>query len=133
MVSDHPVAIANVTRGTRLADAARAAHGPWQRFVGLMGRAALPLGGGLVFAPCRGLHTWFMRFPIDLVYVRRDNGEGLHGTVVRLCPALRPFRIAPERSDLAVELPAGTIARTGTAVGDRIALQPAAAQPRIEG
>ncbi len=126
MTSDGAIAIANATRGTTLADAAGYARGPWRRLIGLLGRAALPAGAGLIFAPCTGLHTWFMRFPIDLVYIQLGDGDGREGVVVRTMAGLRPFRVAPGRADLVVELPAGTIARTTTTVGDRIVLRPAA-------
>lgn len=114
-----PIAISNVTRATILADRAEYARGPWRRFVGLMGREAFPAGSALIFAPCTGVHTAFMRFPIDLVYIRRAT-EGQGGTVVRLRECLRPFRIAPMWADMVVELPAGTIARTATEVGDQL-------------
>lgn len=125
MTSDGSIAIVNATRGTTLADAARCACGLGRRLIGLMGLAALPTGAGLILAPCTGLHTWFMRFSIDLVYVQLDDVEGRDGVVVRTKTGLRPFRVAPARADLVVELPVGTIARTTTAVGDRIVLRPA--------
>jgi len=116
------VAVINLTRGTTLADAAEYARGPWRRCIGLLGRAALPIGEGLIFTPCMGLHTIGMRFPIDLVYIRREESHGQNGVVVRLRANLPPCRVALTYAELAVELPAGTIARTVTSVGDQIGL-----------
>ena len=125
MASNGVIVVVNLTRGRILAGDGRQARGPWQRFVGLLGRAALPTSAGLILAPCTGIHTLFMRFPLDLVYAQLDADDRSGGTVVRLQANLRPFRLAPARADLVVELPAGTIARTTTAVGDRIVLRPA--------
>ena len=119
------VAIVNLTRGTILADAAEHARGPVRRGIGLLGRAALPAGEGLIFTPCTGLHTIGMRFPLDLVYLRCEEPTGRGAVVVRLRANLRPCRIALARADLVLELPAGTINSTGTAVGDEIGLRPA--------
>lgn len=116
------IAIINLTRDTILADTVEYARGPWRRGVGLLGRAALHDGEGLMFAPCTGLHTIGMRFPIDVVYLRLDEAGGKIAVVARLRSDLRPFRVALAVADLAIELPAGTIARTTTAVGDKIGL-----------
>ena len=116
------IVVVNLTRGTTLADRAEYARGPWRRLVGLLGRATLASGEGLIFAPCTGLHTIGMRFPIDLVYLRRAESGGKGAVVVRLIANLRPFRFAPARAELALELPAGAIARSATAIGDEIAL-----------
>ncbi len=118
------VAVINLTRGKTLADAAEYARGPWRRCIGLLGRAALPIGEGLIFAPCTGLHTIGMRFPIDLVYIRREEPSGQTGVIVRLSANLPPCRVAFGYAELAAELPVGTIARTATRVGDRISLWP---------
>jgi len=82
---------------------------------GLLGRDSLPPGSGLIIAPCQGVHTFGMRFPIDIVFVRRD------GRVVRCRPAVPPRRLAVWLTAFAVlELPAGEAALAGLQVGDRI-------------
>ena len=58
----------------------------WPRFVGLMGRASLPAGHGLYFPRCRSVHTFFMRFPIDLLFVDAEM------RVVSLRADVRPWR-----------------------------------------
>jgi uncharacterized membrane protein (UPF0127 family) len=90
------------------------------RAVGLLGRARLDGGEGLLIVPCHGVHTWGMRFPIDVLALDLD------GVVVDCVSALRPWRIRlPRRRAASVlELPAGTIAFTTTHVGDRIVLEP---------
>lgn len=111
--------IANVTKGTELADRARLARRPWSRMVGLLGRSALPPGEGLVLVPCASIHTAFMRFPIDVVYA--DSSR----RVVKTVAALRPWRLSGVLRGVryTVELPAGTIERTGTAMGDELTFQ----------
>lgn len=118
------VTVVNLTRGTTLADRAEYARGPWRRLIGLLGRATLSNGEGLIFAPCTGLHTIGMRFPVDVVYLRRTESGGCGAAVVRLRSYLRPFRVALAYADFALELPAGTILNTSTAIGDEIVVRP---------
>jgi uncharacterized membrane protein (UPF0127 family) len=112
------VRIINQTRGTELADGARFARSIWSRSVGLLGRASLRTGEGLVLDPCSSVHTAFMRFTIDLVYMDRDH------RVVKVVPRLKPFRASGARRACraTIELPAGTIESTGTAPGDQLLL-----------
>jgi uncharacterized membrane protein (UPF0127 family) len=110
--------VVNRTKETTLAREIQHARSRWQRLVGLMGRASLAEGAGMLFAPIRGVHTHFMRFPIDLVFVAVE-AEGT-GRVTRVRERMVPFRVDLARDDVLLELPAGTIARTATAVDDRI-------------
>ena len=113
------VRVENVTRGTTLAEVAQVADNLLTRFIGLQGRARLEEGHGLVIRPCSGIHTMFMRFPIDVIYVNRDD------RVVHLERAIVPWRVGRvmREARYVVELPAGTIARSGTQLGDQIALR----------
>ena len=106
----------NATRGAVLAARAELAEDVWTRLVGLLGRAGLASDGGMVLEPCDSVHTAFMRFPIDVVVLSRE------GEVLFAQGDVRPWRLVwPVRGGRAVvELPAGTIARTGTARGDRV-------------
>jgi uncharacterized membrane protein (UPF0127 family) len=110
------VRIRNITRGTQLASDAQPARGFVRRLVGLLGRSSLPAGAALVLDPCNSVHTAFMRFPIDVVYV--DRG----GRVVKAVSNLKPFRVSGVLRGRcsAIELASGTIASTGTAPGDQI-------------
>ena len=64
------------------------ATGLFARMRGLLGREGLPAGEGLLLSPCHSVHTWFMRFSIDVVFL---DGEW---TVLRVCRGVRPFRMA---------------------------------------
>jgi uncharacterized protein len=89
---------------------------------GLLGREGLASGEGLVIAPCGGVHTFFMRFAIDVLFVARD------GRVVKVHRAVKPWRLAlAVRAFCAIELPAGVTAASGIRAGDRVALVAAAA------
>ena len=65
--------VRNTTRGTVLAERAELALGPVARLVGLLGRAGLAQGGGMVLEPCDSVHTAFMRFPIDVVVLSPEG------------------------------------------------------------
>ena len=84
------------------------------RMVGLLAHASLSVGDGLLLAPAWSIHTWFMRFTIDAVFL---DGQG---NVVKLKDRMKPWRmtlISPKARGV-LELPAGTIERTGTRMGD---------------
>lgn len=112
--------IINETRRSVLAEEAEMADTFWRRAKGLMGRDHLSAGRGVVLIPCNSVHSMLMRFPIDVIHVARD------GTVLKTITSLLPFRLGPivRGSQCTIELPAGTISRTGTCVGDRIVVAP---------
>lgn len=114
--------VRNLSRDANLADRATVADSFWRRLRGLLGRDGLEEGEGLVIQPCTSVHMLGMRFPLDVLHLDRS------GTVLRVLSELRPGQLGPIvwRSHLAVELPAGTIAATGTVVGDQVALEPVA-------
>src|SRR5262245_20436880 len=94
---------------------------PWTRMIGLLGRGGLDEGDGLVIEPCDMIHTWFMRFPIDVLFVDRQ------GLVVNAVREMGPFRVASGRpaATTTIELPAGTLKRTGDHQGMRGRMEPA--------
>ncbi len=105
--------------GGRVCETCRVADSFLTRFRGLMGRAVLPPGEGLLFPRTRSVHTHFMRFPIDIVFLDDDD------RVVRLVPGLRPWRGAVERDARTVlELAAGECERAGVKPGDWLRLVP---------
>jgi len=118
----------NLSRSTDLGDRVEVADSLWARFMGLMGRPALPSGGGLWLAG-NGIHMMFMRFPIDAVFVGRPEGGGDGPRpVLSVHPGLRAWTgLVPlvRGATGVLELPVGTIERSGTVVGDRIAMLPA--------
>ena len=110
-----------MTRGTVLATQLEAAHtGPTRR-KGLLGRESLLPGEGLWIAPCESVHTFFMRFPIDLVYLDREN------RIKKVRSSVGPWRLsACLTAHSILELPAGTIRETRTERGDTVEIGPAA-------
>lgn len=108
----------NQTRQAFLATDMRVADTHWTRLRGLMGMrpVAFGFGQGLWIVPCHGVHTWAMRFPLDLVYLNSEH------VVVHLEENVKPWRFAPVRMDTAtvLELPWHTIWNSGTKIGDQI-------------
>jgi uncharacterized protein len=102
--------------GVTIARALEIASTPWKRARGLLGRRGLSAGGGLLIRPCHAVHTWFMRFPIDVVFIDEDQ------RVVRIVPHMAPFHAASGgwRARAVVELPAGCAAAAGLQEGDRV-------------
>ena len=112
--------VANRTRGTVLAEYLEVADRGSQRSKGLLGRTQLDSGQGLWIVPCESVHTFFMKFPIDLVYLdRKNNVRKVRSTVM-------PWRISACLSAHSIiELPAGTIHKTSTRIGDVLEFIPA--------
>ena len=91
------------------------------RLRGLIGRPLPEPGHGLLLSPARSVHTCFMRFPIDIVFVDRDL------VVLGVARAVGPWRLRGRRGARAVlELAAGEAERAGIGAGDRLLLQPCA-------
>jgi uncharacterized membrane protein (UPF0127 family) len=114
----------NVTRGTVLAVSVEHATGLWGKFKGLMGRGSLDADAALWLPDSNGIHMMFMRFPIDAVFLGRPDADGLRPVVAvrdRL-PAWRGLVPLVRGAHGVLELPAGKIAATSTAVGDRVSL-----------
>lgn len=118
-----PLRVLNVTRGTVLATRLEAAHtGPTRR-KGLLGRGGLLPGEGLWIVPCESVHTFFMRFPIDLVYLDRNN------RIRKVRSAVGPWRVsACLAAHSILELPAGTVRETRTEPWDTVEIGPAPAE-----
>ena len=110
-----------VAGGTLVARRVNAAMGFWARFRGLMGRDALAADEGL-YLPDSSIHMFFMRFPIDALFVSSADDRGLR-RVVALRHDLPPWRgmVLPVRGAAGVvELPAGTLRRSGLQPGDAV-------------
>jgi uncharacterized membrane protein (UPF0127 family) len=110
--------ILNATRDTQIASAARRASNFLSRGRGLMMAPPLPQGGGLVIEPCNSIHMFFMRYPLDIIFLDKQ------GKVVFLYRGIKPWRVGRvvRGARLAVELPEGAIDSTGTEVGDTLVL-----------
>jgi uncharacterized membrane protein (UPF0127 family) len=106
-----------------IADRVRFARSFTERFRGLMGRTTLEDGEGL-WIPDNSIHMFFMRFPIDAVFLSQAASNG-DRTIVDCRPNLRPWLglVLPVKgAEGVVELPEGTIGRTGIQVGDTLRL-----------
>ena len=111
----------NRTRGTVLATRLETANTSRTRSKGLLGRDQLAPGEGLWIVPCESVHTFFMRFAIDLVYIDRRF------RVRKVRHAVGPWRMsACLLAHSVIELPAGTVAATRTVRGDVLEFMPAA-------
>lgn len=109
-------------RGQVVCERCELADGLFSRGRGLLGRRELRRGQGMLIRPTWSVHTAFMRFAIDVVFLDSDL------TVLKVAQRLRPWRAAfRRRAHQALELPAGECERLGIGVGDRLAwglLQP---------
>ncbi len=115
----------NLERGTVLAERLETAGSLWAKFMGLMGRQALPAGDGLWLPASNGIHMMFMRFAIDAVFVSKAAADGTR-RVRSVHRGLRAWTgLVPliRGADGVLELPVGTIDATGTAVGDRVEIR----------
>lgn len=111
------VAVRNLTRGTTVGNRIRVARSFLARGRGLMLDARLGPDTGLLIDPCGSIHMFFMRIPLDVLYVDREH------RVVRAQQAIKPWRIGPlytRGAAYVIELPVGTIERSGSAVGDQL-------------
>ena len=104
----------NQTRNTTLAEDVFFADSPFKRLKGLLSRKFLPDGQALIIKPCNCVHTLFMRFPIDVLFVGKDN------QVVKVLTQLTPFRFSKLywKACMVVELPCKKSKSTQTQDGD---------------
>jgi uncharacterized membrane protein (UPF0127 family) len=111
--------VRNQNRETVLGEAIEVADSAVQKVKGLLGKECLEDGQGLLFKKCSSLHTFFMHFPIDIVFLNKKC------KVLRLRPNVRPFKLvaAPLRAFYALELPPDAILRSDTRVGDYLSFE----------
>jgi uncharacterized membrane protein (UPF0127 family) len=116
----------NVDTGAIVADRVAVAATHAERAVGLLSRTTLEPGEALWIVPSRGVHTWGMRFAIDIVAL--DD----RGVVIDQVASLKPWRIRlPRRGTAGVlELPTGTLSASGTIIGHRIEFETSEARDR---
>ncbi len=110
--------IINQTKNTVLAENTVVADRLLSRIVGLLKRKDFKPGDALIIKPCNSIHTFFMRFSIDALFV--DN----HNRVIASAPSLTPFHISPIYFNAAyvIELPVGSIASSATQKGDTLTI-----------
>jgi uncharacterized protein len=101
-----------------LASSAIVANSSETRRTGLLKHSSLEPGEGLWIVPCEGVHSFWMKFSIDVLYLNRDK------TVRKIRHGMKPWKVSfclPAHSVL--ELPAGTAARTNTQLGDQLVFE----------
>jgi uncharacterized membrane protein (UPF0127 family) len=124
-----PLRARNLSRSTALAERLEVADSLWGKFMGLMGRPGLEPESGLWLTGSNGIHMMFMRFAIDAVFLGApDPARDGARPVVSVHRGLRAWTgLVPlvRGANGVLELPVGAIERSGTAVGDLVALEPA--------
>lgn len=109
----------NQTRNELLLTRALLADSFWLRLRGLLGRSSLEQGEGLILVGEKSIHTFFMKFPIDVLYVDKNY------RVIRTDARMVPYRLGPfvAQSAYVVEMSVGTISNTATEVGDQLTFE----------
>jgi len=111
------VKVTNLTRQSELGSRIEVADRGPARTKGLLGRKQLGPGEGMWIVPCESVHTFFMQFPIDLVYLDRNH------RITKVRHSVPPWRLSACLSAHSViELPAGTVRTTKCEKGDVIEL-----------
>ena len=111
--SDVRYRLTNSRNGGVVADYLMTAFDSTSRKRGLLGQHRLAEGHALIIAPSNAVHTWFMKFSIDIAFVARS------GCVLKVRTAVPPWRMtAALRAFAVIELPAGTLERSQTRAGD---------------
>jgi uncharacterized protein len=109
----------NLTNRTELADNVSKADTFYKRLKGLMFTKSLPAGHGLLIQPCQSIHTFFMNYSIDVLYLSKDF------EIVGLDETLKPAKVGKyqKRAYSVLELPAGTILKTETKIGNYLTIK----------
>ena len=110
--------VTNKTKNVILAQSAVSADNPFKRMKGLLGKKEFLPGEALILRPCSSVHTLFMRFPIDVLFVNKEN------RVIHSIASLKPFRLTRiyPLASFAIEFPSGTLKVNPAAVGDIISI-----------
>ena len=117
----------NRTKGTLLGNHVALVDTWWGRLRGYLGRVRPVEGEGILLSPCNSIHTWWMSFSLDVVFLDADGGVlEVHED---LAPWSRPIRVSGARHVL--EVPPGTVRASGTTVGDACAWS-RSASPRLQ-
>ena len=110
--------VKNLTKNTVVASEVRLADNFVTRFFGLMGKTGLPEGHGLWITPCNQIHSCFMRFPFDAIFMDKD------GNVLHCVESMKAWRLSKlvMKGKVVLELPAGTIQSAQVTEGDQLQL-----------
>ncbi len=107
--------VLNKTKDTVVVEEVTLATSMWARFWGLMGKKNLPAGHGLLIDPCSSIHMFFMRFPLDVVFLDKD------GRVTKVVKEIKPWRMAlGGGGKKALEIAPGTASAANVEPGDEL-------------
>jgi uncharacterized membrane protein (UPF0127 family) len=110
--------LVNERNGSIVADHLLPAFDSQTRRTGLLAHQSLPAGTAMIIAPTNAIHTFFMKFAIDVLFVAKD------GQIVKMREGLRPWRMAAARRGYGViEMAVGAIKRCNLVPGDRLAIE----------
>jgi len=109
----------NTTRVARLTECGRVARNPLARMVGLLGKKSLEFGDGLWIVPCNSIHSFWMKFSFDAVFLDKNL------KVVHLIREMKPWRISSMifSAHSVLEVAAGITQQTGTRIGDQLEMR----------
>ncbi len=112
--------IINVSKKMVIAEQGRLAASSGQRMKGLLGRDSLAANEALILKPCSSIHTFFMHFSIDVLFLNKNM------KIIKAIQNMPPSRFSPVvwASLMAIELPAGKISQTNTETGDMVEFRP---------
>ena len=116
---DRLLSIRNTRNGATLGNRVAVADRHPSRMKGPLGTSRLGAGEGLLIEPCRSVHTFFMSYPIDVLFLDHEN------RVVGSVPDMPPWRLTSyhRRASRVLELPPGTVRETGTETGDLLEME----------
>lgn len=111
--------IVNTRNGKVIADRVLTAFDSTSRRKGLLAHRSLPLSTAMIIAPTNAIHTFFMKFPIDVVFVSKN------GRVLKIRSRVPAWRMTGSlRAHAVIELAAGSLDSSDMQVGDRLAVSP---------
>lgn len=113
------IVLLNITLNKLIAHEVKVADNFFARLKGLLGLPSLPHGQALVLSPCNSVHTCFMKFAIDVLFLDSDY------RVIHMVEAMKPWKFSPIIKNAAkvVEMPAGSLSRAGINTGDILELK----------
>ena len=112
------IIIENITQNKIIATNAQLANTFFTRLKGLLGTSRLEAGKGLIIRPCNSIHTVGMKYAIDVLFMDE------HDQILKIVMGMKAgkFSFCRNNSSYVVELPAGVVAATGTAIGDNLSI-----------
>jgi hypothetical protein len=113
------VKVVNLSNGAELASQVTAADTFFKRLKGLMFSKSLPAGHGLLIQPCQSIHTYFMNYSIDVIYLSKEF------EIVGLDETVMPAKVGKfhRKAQSVLELPVGTIRETRTEIGNYLTIK----------